>query len=67
VTTGSIEPEAENDRQCRYCGRWYQFQGLHNHERTCDLKGLEARVVPIEDPYTLSRIKSDGSRVETAD
>jgi uncharacterized protein (DUF983 family) len=67
MTGGSIEREASNDRQCRHCGRWYAFNGLHNHEPTCDLNGLDARVVPIEDAYTLSRIKSDGSGVETAD
>ena len=67
MSGGSIEREAMNDRQCRHCGRWYVFNGLHNHEPTCDLKGLDARVIPIEDPYTLSRIESDDGGAEAAE
>lgn len=47
---GTLEPENPRDQQCEHCGLYFSAQGVHNHQRSCPLEHIDARVQPLDDP-----------------
>ena len=52
---GSTESEADDDRQCVHCGRWYDKLGLHEHEASCRLRDYDRRLVDLVDSHAIMR------------
>lgn len=64
MSGGSAEEEKPEDRQCRHCGLWYEFAGLHPHEEHCDYRKVDRRVLELSDPYAISRVQAAEQSVE---
>ncbi|AUV82072.1 hypothetical protein C2R22_10775 [Salinigranum rubrum] len=47
---GTLEPENPREQQCEHCGLYFSAQGVHNHQRSCPLEHIDARVQPLDDP-----------------
>lgn len=59
MSGGSADGEAEQDRQCIHCGRWYHSAGLESHEEYCDLQEFDERMFEIVCPFARIRLDHD--------
>ena len=61
--SGTAERQAVDERQCRYCGRWFDKRGLTGHEKGCEFKDWEGFWVD-DDGYIRSDVELGSAFIE---